>query len=111
MNEPLPKIIPQLPSRSASTLVSRNLTVCGHRTSIRLEPAMWVALREICARERRTLSALATAIGRGRSESSLTAAVRVFVLGYYRAAATEEGHARAGHGGLTPQYRTEDRAA
>ncbi|MCA8931848.1 MAG: ribbon-helix-helix domain-containing protein, partial [Rhodospirillaceae bacterium] len=29
-----------------STLLSRNITVDGHRTSIRLEPEMWEALDE-----------------------------------------------------------------
>jgi predicted DNA-binding ribbon-helix-helix protein len=99
-------------NRAASTLVSRNLTVAGHRTSIRLEPAMWEALREICERECQTLNAIATEIGRTRSESSLTAAIRVYVMDYFRAAATEEGHARAEHGiGVTRPYRTADRAA
>jgi len=98
--------------RAASTLVSRNLTVAGHRTSIRLEPAMWEALSELCAREHQTINAIATEIGRGRSESSLTAAIRVHVLGYFRAAATEDGHVRAGHGsGVSHPYRTADRAA
>ena len=64
---------------------------------IRLEPAMWQALREISAREGKTLHALVTEIERRRDQSSLTAAIRVFLLDYFRAAATEEGHRRAGH--------------
>ena len=80
-----------------STLRSGNITVAGRRTSIRLEPAMWQALREISARERKTMHALVTDIERGRAQSSLTAAIRVFLLDYFRAAATEEGHRRAGH--------------
>lgn len=35
-----------------STLVSRNVTVLGRRTSVRLEPEMWAALRDIAAREK-----------------------------------------------------------
>ncbi len=80
-----------------STLRSGNVTVGGRRTSIRLEPAMWQALREISAREGKTMHALVTEIERGRAQSSLTAAIRVFLLDYFRAAATEEGHRRAGH--------------
>ena len=30
--------------------------------------------------------------------NNLTAAMRVFILGYFRSAATPEGHVRAGHG-------------
>ncbi|MEE8123006.1 MAG: hypothetical protein V3T93_02770, partial [Alphaproteobacteria bacterium] len=33
-----------------------------------------------------------------RHGSSLTAALRVFIMLYFRTAATEEGHAEAGHG-------------
>ena len=80
-----------------STLRSGNITVAGRRTSIRLEPAMWQALREISAREGKTMHALVTEIEGGRAQSSLTAAIRVFLLDYFKAAATEEGHQRAGH--------------
>jgi predicted DNA-binding ribbon-helix-helix protein len=82
----------------APTLVSRNVTVGARRTSVRLEPAMWDAITEICRREQRNIHDLCTAIDRTRDCSSLTAAIRVFVVHYFRAAATEEGHQRAGHG-------------
>jgi len=86
-------------SRSASTLVNRNVTVAGRRTSMRLEPAMWEALHQICTREGKSLKELVTEIDRHRQESSLTAAIRVYLLRYFRAAATDEGHRLAGHGG------------
>ena len=35
-----------------SSLVSRNITIFGRRTSVRLEPEMWVALNDIANRER-----------------------------------------------------------
>ena len=82
-----------------STLVSGNVTVAGRRTSIRLEPQMWGALREVCAREGKTIHMLVTDIDHGRAASSLTAAIRVHVMDYFRVAATEDGHRRAGHGG------------
>ena len=81
-----------------STLVNRNVTVAGHRTSIRLEPVMWTALHEVCAREQRTLNALVTDIADVRLESSLTASIRVYLLNYFRDAATDDGHRIAGHG-------------
>jgi predicted DNA-binding ribbon-helix-helix protein len=84
--------------KSVSTLVNRNVTVGGHRTSIRLEPAMWEALHQICRREGKTLNELVTQIHRQRAESSLTAAIRVYLLRYFSAAATDEGHRLAGHG-------------
>jgi len=72
----------------SSTLVSRNVTVNGRRTSVRLEPSMWRALEEICAREGKTIHEFVTEVDERRSESSLTAAIRVALLLYYRQLAT-----------------------
>ena len=72
-------------------MVNRNVTIGRRRTSLRLEPAMWDALEEICRREEMNQHELCTMIDERRRASSLTAAVRVFVIGYFRAAATEEG--------------------
>ena len=83
-----------------STLVSRNITLQDRRTSVRLEPAMWDALDEICRREDRSIHELCTMVDRQRRESKLTAAIRVFVMAYFRAASTDQGHAEAGHGPL-----------
>ncbi len=81
-------------------LVIRNVTIGGRRTSMRLEPAMWDALEEICQRENLPRNELCGNIDNFRKASSLTAAVRVFIATYFRAAATEEGHASIGHGTL-----------
>jgi predicted DNA-binding ribbon-helix-helix protein len=62
------------------------------------EPAMWEALEEICRREGQTISSICAFIESQRRGSSRTAAVRVFILRYFRAAATESGHLAAGHG-------------
>src|SRR5580704_6876417 len=76
-----------------STLVSRNVTIAGHRTSVRLEPDMWSGLGEICRRERAKLHEICTSVAMRKHENtSLTAAIRVFVMAYFRAAATEDGH-------------------
>ncbi len=93
----------ELKPRSRSTLVSRNVVVSGRRTSVRLEPEMWDGLREVCQRERSTLHQICTTVSlQKQEETSLTAAIRVFVMRYFRNASTEEGHAKAGHGyGLT----------
>lgn len=86
-------------SEGKSTLISRNITVMGRRTSVRLEPEMWMALREISKRESCTIHDICTLIGvRKNQNTSLTAAIRVFLMLYFRAASTEEGHSRAGHG-------------
>ncbi len=82
-----------------SSLVSKNITLNGRRTSVRLEPEMWQALREIAERERCTIHDLCGLIEMKKGKnSSLTAAIRVFLMLYFRAATTEDGHGRAGHG-------------
>ncbi len=72
-----------------STLQSRNIVVSGHRTSMRLEPDMWRALTDIAEREGRSLHELCTLVHRLRRRTSLTSAVRVFILSYYRTLARD----------------------
>ena len=84
---------------SKSTLVSRNITISGRRTSVRLEPEMWSSLKEISKRERCSIHDICSLISLRKNENtSLTAAIRVFLMLYFRASSTEEGHNRAGHG-------------
>ncbi len=61
---------------------------------------MWDALEEICGREGMTEHELCTRIDGLDIASSLTASVRVFIVTYFRGAATEKGHAGVGHGAL-----------
>lgn len=84
-----------------SALVSRNITVLGKRTSIRLETQMWTAIKEIAEREHCSVHELCSLIAmRRKAGLSLTASIRIFLMLYFKAACTEEGHAKAGHGGL-----------
>lgn len=87
------------PLQLKTTLVSRNVSIFRRRTSVRLEPEMWNALQDIATREGCTVHDICTLVSvRKNAATSLTAAIRVFLMLYYRAAATEEGHVRAGHG-------------
>jgi predicted DNA-binding ribbon-helix-helix protein len=83
--------IPRPPRRiqepSPSSLVIHNIVVGGHRTSVRLEPVMWDALHDIARRLRFTMHDLVTYIDRERTASTLTAAIRVYIVDFYRAAA------------------------
>lgn len=66
-----------------STLISRNITVGGRRTSVRLEPEMWRALKEIAKRETCTIHDICDLISmRKNANTSLTAAIRVFLMLY-----------------------------
>ena len=89
-----------------SSLVSKNIKVKGRRTSVRLEPEMWTAFKNIAKRESCTMHDLCTLIHMRKDESSsLTAAIRVFLMLYFRAAATEVGHIKAGHGNFNKMQR------
>lgn len=79
-------------------LITRNVVIKGNRTSLRLEPPMWDALGEISERENITVHELCTLIDEKRGELARTSAIRVFIMSYFRAAATDEGHLLAGHG-------------
>lgn len=71
---------------SNGTLITRNITVNGRRTSVLLEPEMWEALAEIARREGLTQHQLCTRIEVHRASSaSLTSAIRVYCLTYFRA--------------------------
>ena len=85
---------------TGSRLVNRNVVAGRGRTSMRLEPELWDALMEICQRERRDMSQLVREIEAIGHSGGRTSAVRVFVLEYFRVAASESGHEAAGHGAL-----------
>ncbi len=68
----------------------RNVTIGGRRTSVRMEPVLWDCLTDICRREVRPLNDVVTLIDGRRGDSSLTAALRVFILAYYREAARSQ---------------------
>lgn len=67
-------------------LICRNVNAAGRRTSIRMESALWEALDEICDRERYSVNQIVTMVETRRRETNLTAAVRVFITTYFRAA-------------------------
>jgi predicted DNA-binding ribbon-helix-helix protein len=82
-----------------SALVMRNISVRGHRTSIRLEPQIWESMTEICRREFCTPHDVCSYVAeRKPPNGSLTSSLRVFILGYFRTCATEDGHRSSGHG-------------
>lgn len=99
----------------AIPLVARTVKLFGRPTQLRLEPSYWEALDDICHREDLTVDELCSDLkDRLDSQSrrsrgvavSLANAVRVFIVGYYRKAATEKGHDRAGHGRGDPFVST-----
>ncbi len=82
-----------------STLITQNIIIMGQRTSVRLEAEMWKALKDISKREKCTIHDICSMVYVCKKPfSSLTASIRVFLMLYYKAAATEDGHQKAKHG-------------
>jgi len=84
----------------SNSLCSKNVTINGQRTSLRLEREIWDALDEVCVRESLSLHELCSLIEKFRHISNRTSAVRAFIISYFRSAATDDGHSIAGHGTL-----------
>jgi predicted DNA-binding ribbon-helix-helix protein len=74
-----------------NSLISRNVTVNGHRTSLRLEQVTWDALDDISEAEGLSIHEICSMIDAKRVNSSRTSAVRTFILSYFRDAALESG--------------------
>jgi predicted DNA-binding ribbon-helix-helix protein len=66
-------------------VTKRSITVAGHRTSVSLEEPFWQALAETAAARRLSIANLVEIIDRERQPgTSLSAAVRLYVLDVYR---------------------------
>ena len=67
--------------------VKRSLTLRGHRTSVSLEDAFWIAFRDIAAEKDRPINDLAAEIDAVRgTDCGLASAIRLYVLDHYRKA-------------------------
>jgi predicted DNA-binding ribbon-helix-helix protein len=63
----------------------RSISIAGHRTSISLEQPFWQALAEVAAARGTSIAAIVAEIDRNRADDiNLSAAIRVFALGWYR---------------------------
>ena len=93
-----------------SSLVSRNVKVHGHRTSVRLEPQMWDSMIEICRREFCTPDDVCSYVAeRKPTHGSLSSSLRAFMLDYFHKSSTEDGHMSAGHGQSMFMSQQQDR--
>lgn len=69
----------------AGSLQSKNIRIHKRRTSVRLEPQMWNALNEIARLEKCSIHDVCGAVHDLKEpETSFTAALRVFMMEYYR---------------------------
>jgi predicted DNA-binding ribbon-helix-helix protein len=67
-----------------STVGKRSVILGGHKTSVSLEDAFWVALKKIAADLDLTLSELVASINAKRQHANLSSALRLFILEFYR---------------------------
>ena len=71
--------------KQAAKLRKRSVTIAGHRTSVSLEPEFWDALAEIAEAKNRPVAGLIADIDRRSArETSLSSAVRLFILAHFR---------------------------
>ncbi len=74
-----------LPARTREfAVVKRSVVIGGHKTSVSLEDAFWISLKEIAGRRGVTLSRQIAAIDQHRQTSNLSSAIRLFVLDHFR---------------------------
>lgn len=67
-----------------SLVVKRSIVISGHKTSVSLEEAFWKGLKEIASGRKMILSDLIASIDTERKHGSLSSAIRLFVLDFYR---------------------------
>lgn len=65
----------------------RNITMGRHRTSVRMATFYWDALDDICKREEVSWQEICSHINDRRCDSTLTDAIRLFIMSYFRCAA------------------------
>jgi predicted DNA-binding ribbon-helix-helix protein len=66
-----------------SPVIKRSLAIAGQKTSVSLEDAFWVALKEIAAGRQMNVSELVTSIDLERQQGNLSSCLRLFVLDFY----------------------------
>ncbi len=69
---------------SPTAIRKRSVNIAGHSTSVTLEQAFWLALKEIAEVQQSSVAAIIAEIDRARGEDpgapNLSSAIRVFVL-------------------------------
>jgi predicted DNA-binding ribbon-helix-helix protein len=65
-------------------VVERSFVIAGYRTSVSLEEAFWKSLGEIASFQGMTVSILIATIDSERHQGTLSSAIRLFVIDFYR---------------------------
>ena len=78
-----------------SPVVKRSIVIAGHKTSVSLEDAFWLGLKEIGGGRGMTLSEMVASIDKDRHHRNLSSGIRLFVLDYYRNRGGKNGRSAA----------------
>ena len=70
------------PRHKTSSLLSRNIRIGKHRTSVRLEPIFWDILGYVTERENISAHEVCTQIAARAPNLPLTSAIRIFLIAY-----------------------------
>jgi predicted DNA-binding ribbon-helix-helix protein len=80
--------MPRIKKRKAylgkSQIKKRTIIVRGNKSGVSMEQSFWDALKEIAATNNVGLPEIVTTIDTDREHATLSSAIRVFVLDYYR---------------------------
>ena len=68
-----------------SVVLKRSIVLNGHKTSVSLEDAFWIGLKEIASERSVTMSEMVASIDDQRSRTNLSSALRLYVLAHYQA--------------------------
>ncbi len=79
-----------------SSVIKRSIIIAGHKTSVSGEDAFWKTFKKIAHGRDMTLSELAGVIDSERQHGNLSSAIRLFVLGFYRAQIPGHHHEHIG---------------
>jgi predicted DNA-binding ribbon-helix-helix protein len=67
-----------------TTISKRSVVIAGHSTSVSLEPEFWEGLKAMSTQRGVSLASLIAEIDNKRTNPTLSSALRLAVLGYYR---------------------------
>jgi predicted DNA-binding ribbon-helix-helix protein len=73
-----------VPKEKSQNRLRKNVMIGDRRTSVSLEDQVWDGLTEICRREEVSIDTLCTEIEARRVGSSMSSALRVFLMTYFR---------------------------
>jgi predicted DNA-binding ribbon-helix-helix protein len=94
---------PKPPRPCRAPVRPRTIWIGNRKTTIRFSEELLSALGEIGLRERCDRDEICAMVARTKPKDvTLTRALNLFVLRYFRDACTEEGHLAVGHGSIYP---------